>query len=301
MNKFLALSRSYHALLDIAAPAFCALLWLGDFPVPSITALSLFTAFAGYTAIYALNDLAGYKADKEKMNHACAYQGYSVESADMRHPLAQGALSYKTALLWTSFWFVASIIGAYMLNPVIVIILLTTGICEAAYCLLLKVSHWRFILSGIVKAAGPISAVFVVDRSPSPWLLFLLFMWVFFWEIGGQNIPADWNDQVEDRLIGAKTIPVRFGERVSKRIVLLSSFLAVGIGSLLPLISPLALGWPYMLVSAVIGTALLLMPAFALYNAAPVSFQPSRLFSVASYYPLALSLLMVTAAALHHV
>lgn len=298
MNKFFALSRSYHALLDIAAPAFCALLWPGDFPPPSIIILSLFTAFSGYTAVYALNDLAGYKTDKEKMKRAIAYHGYSVESAEMRHPVAQGVLSYKMAMLWTSFWFAASIIGAYMLNPIIVIILLVAGVCEAAYCMLLKVTYWRFILSGFVKAAGPISAVFVVNHSPAPGPLFFLFMWVFFWEVGGQNIPADWNDQEEDKLIGSKTIPVCFSENVSKKIVLISVLLAVGMGSLLPLISPVSLGWPYMLASAIIGGILLLMPAYKLYNAPSISSHPSRLFSLASYYPLALSLLMVTAVVL---
>ena len=32
MSRFFALSRTTHGLLDIAAPAFCALLWLGGFP-----------------------------------------------------------------------------------------------------------------------------------------------------------------------------------------------------------------------------------------------------------------------------
>ena len=66
MKRFFALSRTTHGVLDIAMPAFCALLWLGAFPQWQVTLLSLFTAFAGYTAVYALNDLVGIQVDREK-------------------------------------------------------------------------------------------------------------------------------------------------------------------------------------------------------------------------------------------
>ena len=67
MKRFLALSRTTYGILDIAAPAFCALLWFGKFPQWQIILLSLFTAFAGYTAIYALNDLVGIRMDRGKV------------------------------------------------------------------------------------------------------------------------------------------------------------------------------------------------------------------------------------------
>lgn len=56
MRRFLALSRSTHGVLDVALPGFAALLWLGTVPAWPVLALSLFTAAAGYTAIYALNE-----------------------------------------------------------------------------------------------------------------------------------------------------------------------------------------------------------------------------------------------------
>jgi 4-hydroxybenzoate polyprenyltransferase len=52
----------------------------------------LFTAFAAYTAIYALNDLVGIAVDKEKFAGGIN-AGYSVEASDLRYPLAQNALS----------------------------------------------------------------------------------------------------------------------------------------------------------------------------------------------------------------
>jgi len=48
-------------------PGFVALLWLGQFPPWRVLLLSLITAVAGYTAIYALNDLVGIKVDRENL------------------------------------------------------------------------------------------------------------------------------------------------------------------------------------------------------------------------------------------
>lgn len=288
LSLFLALSRNKHAVLDIAVPAFCALLWLGNFPPASVTILSLITAFAGYTAIYALNDIVGCKIDKVKMAHACGGQQYSVEAGDLRHPIAQGLISYKMAMLWMSFWLFVAVVGAYLLNPYILIVLGLAAACEVAYCMLLRVTHWRIILSGFVKAAGPISAVLVIDPTPRVELLLLLLFWIFLWEIGGQNIPADWNDREEDQRIGAKTIPVRFGEGISKRIVMCAALLTVVSSGFLIMISPLPLGLTYVAWMLMIGILFLIVPAYSLYSATKVTAEPARLFDFASYYPLAL-------------
>lgn len=291
LKPFLALSRIKHAVLDIATPAFCALLWLGRFPPESVTILSLITAFAGYTAIYALNDIVGYKIDKIKMRHDCGVHQYSVEAGDLRHPLALGVISYKMAVLWMSFWLLMAGIGAYLLNPHILIIFGVAAACEFAYCMLLRVTHWRILLSGFVKSAGPLSAVLVVDPSPSLASLLLLLFWVFAWEIGGQNIPADWNDREEDERIGAKTIPVKFGEGVSRKIVMCAALLTVISSAFLVIISPLALGATYLIWVLLAGTIIIIVPAYSLYSATRITTEPARVFDLASYYPFALLLL----------
>ena len=63
LKLFLALSRTPHGLLDLATPGLAALLCLGGFPTPGVTLLGLLTVFAGYTAVYALNDLVDYRTD----------------------------------------------------------------------------------------------------------------------------------------------------------------------------------------------------------------------------------------------
>jgi len=291
MNRFFALSRTQHGLVDLATPAFCALIWLGSFPEATFTMLALITAFAGYTAIYALNDLMGYRGDKEKHGGGAVQSGYSVEASVNHHPLVQGVLSVKEALAWTGFWLVVAFAGAYLLNPFIVLILLAAGIAEIVYCKLLKVTHWRILLSGVVKAAGPVAAVFAVDASPRGDFLLLLFAWVFMWEVGGQNIPADWNDVAEDRRIGAKTIPARFGPKVAATVILAASGLTLAASSFFPVFSPVRPGVPFSVSSLIIGYFLLLRPAFYLWRTKD-SRTAARLFDRASYYPLAMFILI---------
>jgi len=252
---------------------------------PGNRKIIIFTAFAAYAAIYALNDLVGIAGDREKFAGGIN-AGYSVEASVLRHPLAQNVLSSRDGLLWFAAWFAVALIGSYLLNPVIVIILVTAAILEVVYCLLFKVTYLRTLASGLVKSGGPIAAVFVVDRNPSPYLLLLIFAWVFFWEIGGQNVPADWNDTVEDQRVHAKTIPIHFGTKRAGLIVIIALGLTVVAGMLLPVICPVHLGLPYLLGSATIGFILLLRPGYQLYQHGEGR-QAAVLFDNASYYPLA--------------
>jgi 4-hydroxybenzoate polyprenyltransferase len=285
MKRFLALSRTTHGILDIAAPAFCALLWLGKFPSWQIILLSLFTAFAGYTAIYALNDLVGVRGDREKFAGSGINPGYSVEASDMRYPLAQNLLSYRSGWIWFVAWFLMALTGSYILNPAIILIVIVAAFLEVVYCLLFKVTYLRTLVSGLVKACGPIAAVFVVNHNPALNLLLLQLIWLFFWEIGGQNIPADWNDVEEDKRVRAKTVPLQFGPQKAGLIVIILLTLAVITSLFLPLISPIRLGIPYLLASLLAGFFLLLQPGFQLYRTQE-NYQAGRLFDKASYYPL---------------
>jgi 4-hydroxybenzoate polyprenyltransferase len=286
MNRFLALSRTSHGILELATPAFCALLWLGSFPEWTVILLSIFTAFAGYTAIYALNDIVGYAVDREKFSISGMNEGYSVEASEMRYPLARNILSFNKGLLWMSFWFILAVIGSYLLNPTIVFIFIAAAILEVVYCLLLKVTYLRTFVSGLVKASGPIAAVFVVDANPSLSSLLILFIWLFFWEIGGQNVPADWNDTAEDKRVNAKTIPIHFGASKAGMIVVAALTVTVITSILLSNISPLNLGIPYIALSLIIGYIFLLQPGFQL-NKSKDGRDAARLFDRASFYPVA--------------
>jgi 4-hydroxybenzoate polyprenyltransferase len=286
VRRLFALSRTTHGLLDMAAPAFCALLWLGEIPSWQTILLALATGFAAYTSIYALNDLMGMRTDREKCSGCASRTGFSVEASPDRYPLARNVLSVRSAVLWAAGWFGAAVAGSYLLNPMIVLLLVGAAILEIVYCLLLRVTYLRTLISGLVKSSGPIAAVLVVDPRPAPAMLLLLFLWVFFWEIGGQNIPSDWNDTAEDRRANAKTIPICFGREKAGLAIMAALGLSVIASVFLPVISPARLGWRYAVISLLLGYGLLLRPAVRLLLSKEGSLA-ARLFDAASFYPLA--------------
>jgi len=288
IRLFLALSRTPHLVIDLAAPSLAALLSLGAFPSFGVTLLGLFTAFAGYTAVYALNDLVDLRSDREKM----ASRNIVAETRDLdallvRHPLAQGLLSFKEAFLWTFGWGAAALLGAWILNPICLLIFFAACLLEVLYCLLLRVTPFRAILNGWVKSAGPLAAVFAVNPAPSLLFLALVFFFIFLWEIGGQNIPNDWTDMAQDRSFRAQTIPIRFGPDRSARLILISLGAALLFSLLLFAASPAEFVFPFYLIIALAGGTLLLWPAFRLQKSGQDP-DAMRLFNWASYYPLML-------------
>jgi 4-hydroxybenzoate polyprenyltransferase len=290
---FLALSRTPHGLLDLAVPALAALLCLGQFPPAGLVIVGLLTVFAGYTSVYALNDLVDYRIDREKLRQEDPEQkaGY-LDAVLVRHPLAQGLLSPKEGLVWAGSWALIALLGAYLLNPVCAVIFVSGCLLEAVYCGLLRVSHLRLYISGVVKSLGGIAAVFAVTPQPSWGFLLLLFAWIFSWEIGGQNVPADWHDVEADQALGAKTIPVTWGLPGASRLALASLTISVALGVGLLAFSPLPLGALTLVLGLGAGVYFLLLPAYALY-CTRVRSQASRLFNRASYYPLALLLIVL--------
>ena len=285
LKLYFALSRTPHGLLDMCTPAFGALLWLGHFPPLYVIVLGLITTFAGYTAVYALNDVVDYEADKEK----AAIGGFSNSQSDLdglivRHPMAQGLLSFRQGLTWFLVWGLVALIGAYILNPVCVLIFLAGCTLEAIYCMLWQVSPFRTVVSGAVKTSGAIAAVFAVDPNPSGAYLIILFLLLFFWEIGGQNIPNDWADIEEDKRFKALTIPVRYGLGAARIIVMVTLILALCLNGVIFKFSQTDFAIFYIIISLAVGCYLLLLPAMKLYQTRKGS-EAMALFNKASYYP----------------
>ena len=293
LKLFWALSRTPHGLLDMATPALGALLWLGHYPSFEVIILGLITTFAGYTAVYSLNDIIDYHSDKEKID-GCQQVDIKcdLDAMMIRHPMAQGYLSLKEGLLWTVTWSIITLLGAYYLHPVCIAIFIMGCILETVYCLLLKISHLRTLVSGGVKTAGAIAGVFAVDPYPSPLFLLMLFLWLFFWEIGGQNVPNDWTDIEEDHRLHAQTIPVRLGLDQAKIIILGSLILSVMLALVVFYVSPISFEFPYMVASASTGLFFFVLPAALLYKT-KVSPYAMALFNMASYYPLAMLIIVV--------
>jgi 4-hydroxybenzoate polyprenyltransferase len=293
LKLFFALSRTPHALIDMAAPALAALLCVGHFPSLPVTLIGIITVFAGYTAVYALNDIVDLRADRQKVGIGGYRDDESyVDGIMIRHPMAKGALPLGAGLAWAGGWAVIALAGAFWLNPVCVYLFAAGCLLEGIYCSLWRVTPLRSLINGAVKTLGAVAAAFAVDPSPPILFLCFLFMWLFMWEIGGQNIPNDWTDIEEDRRFNAQTIPVRLGLRRATLLVVICLVSALFLNLAVLWASPLAFGAVYLLAAVLINVFMLLHPAFLLGRHCRRS-DAMALFNKASYYPLAVLLLVL--------
>ena len=281
---FFALSRTHHGVLDMMAPVFAALVYLGRFPDQgSIIMAGVITVFSGYTAVYALNDIAGYKDDKKNTLQTSG-KGTDLDSILIRHPLVSGVISLQSAVLWAGFWSIVAVLGAYYLNPACSLIFIGGATLEIIYCFLLKITCLRVIISGFVKAAGPVAAVFAVDRNPDALFLFLLFGFFFLWEAGGQNIPNDYTDMDEDLKVDAKTLPLILGRDITCFLIMGLLAASFSIMSVLLFISSVDFGWFSYLLFVTGSLFLLILPGQRLLKTGENQ-AAMMLFNKASYYP----------------
>ncbi len=287
LKTYLGLSRTPHGLLDMATPLLAAFVWLGGLPKGWMIPVGLVTTFAAYTVGYAVNDLVDRLVDLQRFRRGWREANGYIDAVMPRHPLASGRLSRNQAIVWTAIWGAIAGTGCYVLGRPVFVLFIAAILLEVIYCLMWKLTPLRVIVSGIVKTVGPVAAVFAVDPRPALPPLLLLFAWLFFWEIGGQNIPSDWTDIEEDEDLGAQTIPVLVGTVWSARLalgalsfaVLLNMAFLAAIGRHgAVLLAGLSLG---------IGAYLLIEPAVLLVmkRSREAVF---RLFNRASYYPVAL-------------
>lgn len=286
IKLFLGLSRTPHALLDVATPAMAALLYLGGFPGAMTVVVGLVTAFAGYTAVYALNDIVDVRIDRQRLSLSPESQNvHDVDEIFVRHPIAQNLISYRDAVLWFSFWAVIAILGAWSLNPYCGLLFIVSVALEAIYCKLLKISHLKIIPSAMVKASGGLAGVLAVDPNPSPGFVCLLVLWLAAWEIGGQNIANDIVDMDNDSKVSARTTLTVKGLKESVFYLVAASGMTF-LGSVaIYFFAGKAVGLLYPVGAPILCWLLIIKPARDLYmDAKPLT--ASRLFNRASYLPL---------------
>lgn len=290
LRLYFALSRTPHGLMDMTTPAFAACLWLGGFPPVGVVLLGALTAFAGYTAVYALNDLVDVRLDRERLAEARDGErtaGPDLDAALVRHPVAQGLLGYGQGLFWACGWGAAALLGAWLLNPVCAGIFLAGCLLEGTYCLLFRVSPMRTLVNGIVKTLGAVAAVYAVDPAPDPRFVLVLFATFFFWEIGGQNLPNDCSDIEEDRRLRARTFAVEYGWDISAFAALATLGAAALLSLILPSLSGTRAALPFFAAVAAAEVYLLALPALAFYREKTPA-AAMFLFNRASHFPPAL-------------
>jgi 4-hydroxybenzoate polyprenyltransferase len=295
VKLFLGLSRTPHGLLDLATPAMAALLWLGALPPISVVFVGLMTAFAGYTAVYALNDLVDYRVDQERLSlRDDAKSLFDVDEIMVRHPVAQGMLSLGSGAWWFAAWSVVAVAGALWLNPLCAALFSLCAALEVLYCRLLRITHLKIVPSALVKASGGLVGVLAVDPHPSLGFLAIFVFWLAAWEIGGQNIANDIIDMDEDKRVKARTTATVKGLQESVFILLVAVSMAASAGILVYWFAGEGVGHLYPFGAAVLGWTLLIEPARKVYYD-PGPATAAVLFNRASYMPWGFLLLIVLA------
>ncbi len=290
---FLGLSRTPHGILDMATPPMAALLWLGRFPPITVVIVGLLTAFAGYTAVYALNDLVDHRVDRERLS--LRERGADLSTLDeimVRHPVAQGLLSFKNGLWWFLFWGIVALAGAWWLNPLCAGLFVVSGLLEMLYCKLLRISHLKIIPSALVKAIGGLAGVYAVDPNPSLGFVALLVLWLAAWEVGAQNIANDIVDMEDDARVSAQTTVTIKGVPESVFVMLAAVSMATAAGIAVYWMAGHGVGWLYPIGAALLAWKLLLEPSRRVYYH-PGPEAAASLFDKASYMPLAFLLLVI--------
>jgi 4-hydroxybenzoate polyprenyltransferase len=292
LKGFFGLSRMTHSILDVAHPAIGAILVLGGFPRPSTVAIGLLAAFAGFTAVFALNDVMDCKVDCEKISKdGTSRECFDLDSVGSRHPIAQGSLALKAALGWVIGWGLCAIALAYVLSPLCAALVLAAAGLEIGYCRLLRVTHWKAFLSGLMVSVGGLAGVYAVRSSPSLPFVALFVLWAFAWEVGCRNIPNDWADLDEDINLKIRTIPVRYGRRVASFISFALLCLTVASSILFPYVVTVRNHLLYQVGALAVGFVFLVLPALRWVKTQQTE-SAMAFFNRACFYPLAVCALV---------
>jgi 4-hydroxybenzoate polyprenyltransferase len=287
IRKFFGLSRMTHSVLDIAHPAMGALLVFGGFPAAATVIIGLLAAFAGFTAVFALNDVMDCRVDCDKMTTLGGKKEcFDIDSVGYRHPIAQGALTFNAALGWVMIWGLISLSLAFILRPLCAALMVAALLLEIGYCRLLRVTHWKAILSGSMVAVGGLAGVYAVSGAPSAGFVALFFAWAFAWEVGCRNIPNDWSDLEEDVAMKIRTFPVRYGRRASTWISFALLCMTVASSLAFPLVITVHYPLIYTAGALAAGAALLIWPAVRWVKDQKMT-SAMYLFNRACFYPLA--------------
>lgn len=290
MRAFLGFSRAIQASLSVAQPFFAALIALHSFPDISHTIVGLVAALAGFFAVFALNDLLDVNMDVARFSHLRSIEGFDIDSAMSRHPLAQRQLAFSSGLAWIVGLALVALIGAYILSPLAAGLFAAAALLEAIYCKLARITSLKFIISGMMVSFGALAGWVAMTDDARPWEMTLIFVWMFAWEIGGRNIVNDFADVEEDVRLGIKTVPLMYGHRVAAGLVFF--FLVLTVVASLALQPVSELGLLYLVAACIAGTDMLLRPGVTLLRS-PTPQNAMALFNRASFYPPVMLLVLI--------
>ncbi len=271
------LSRGRQALLSIAQPALGAMLAIGGLPALWQIGVGLVAAAAGFLAVFSLNDVLDRGVDRRSLRAGKGeVEGYDIDTAFERHPLARGDVGLRLALAWVGSLASLAAVGAWILDPRCLLLFAGAVALEIAYCALRSTTWLKTVVSGVMVGLGGLAgwaAVAPLGRGALPFFVFLA-----LWEIGGRNIPNDLADLDSDSRVGITSIATVFGPPAAAR-----ATAAVGAAAFA---SVLLLGLPAgaTALALVLGVWSMVLPAVRLVRR-PTPAEAGAYFNRASLYP----------------
>lgn len=290
LRGILGFSRWLQATLSVAQPVAVALVAVDGFPPAGRLTLGISAAWAGYLAVFALNDLLDVEIDRQRLSHLRTYEAFDIDATLSRHPLARRQIGPAAACVWIGALAAYALVTAYLLHPAAAALFVAAGLLEALYCKLARVTAARFVVNGVMVGVGGLAGWFAMTNEVRPAEMTVVFLWLFTWEVGGRNIVNDFADLEEDERLGIKTVAVEWGPRAAA---------ALAFGAIVAAASAAALLWwvagldvAYLVGSVVVAGVLLLRPGITLVRR-PAPPQAMALFTHASFYPPAMLAVLV--------
>ena len=282
------LSRGRQALINIVQPGIGAVLAVGGLPGWRALGIGLVASWAGFFAVFSLNDVLDHKVDAESLRAGKDdARGFDVDMAFQRHPLAHGTLSLRLSVLWVLGLAVVAGVGAALLSPLALLFFALAVAIEVAYCLLRRVTWTKTILSGLMVGCGGLAGWTAV--APLRPAALTVFAFLAFWELS-RNMANDLGDIRSDAAVGIRTVSTTFGPVVAARADLVAA--AAMLGSVV-FLTQNAAALTVALVSAV---WLVVLPMEHLVRE-PDSEHAVRYFNHISWYPEAILLAVLVGAA----
>lgn len=287
---FLGFSRVLQATLSVAEPFFFAVVALHGFPSPGRLILALSAGFAGSLAVFALNDLLDRDLDTARFAHLRSFEGFDIDSAVVRHPLAQRQIGMGAGMAWIGLLAAYALAVAWLLSPAAAGLFVGAAALELLYCKLAKVTPLKILVIGAMIGTASMAGWAAMTGEVRPREMAVLFAWMFAWEIGGRNIVNDFADVEEDERLGIRTVPVVYGPRVAARLTVAFLLATFAASLMLYVVSHFSLS--YLAGAAATGLFLLLLPAARLLRT-PTPERAMALFTRACLYPPVMLLVLI--------
>ncbi len=281
LRALLGFSRVMVSSFALAQAALATVLALKGLPSIKIMLLGSIACLSGSYALTATNDFFDYEIDKERLEKLRTVQGFDMGQIFIRQPLARGIIGRRTAIIWILSLSTISLIFAYLIKPSLLVISIVIGLLVVTYSYMSRLSILKIFLIGTLVSLGAAAGWLAVSNHNNFLLAFVL--WMFFWEIGGRNIPNDLADIEEDRSLKLKTIPVIFGEKKASQIcfscLLATFFISVVFAVILDI------NQFFVISVSLVGFFMLVLPAYKLLRK-PEPKVSLQLFNSAVFYPI---------------